>query len=413
MTTTDVLVVGAGPAGTSTATRLARAGHDVTVVERAVPPRHKPCGDALSPPALRELAAIGVDPLTLGGHRIDGIRFAHRGRELALPWPATEGGPDHAAVLPRLLLDEHLATTAVDAGARVLFGHEAVSPVVERGFVRGANVVVAGEASTEVRSRFLLVADGANSRFGRALGTTRERAWPYGVATRTYFTSPRSEEAWVEVALGPEDPNGNAITGFGWVNPVGDGTVNVGIGMLSTYRDVMSVNTLRLLRTFAASVADRWAFDPTDPLDPPARFRIPLGGSVGPRMGPTFLVAGDAGGLAHPLTGDGVRAALASGRVAAEVLDDALASGSSTSLQRYPVALAEEVDHPHVVGRLGARFLGPPAVLGPALWIGMRSEAALGAALRIASDELRTDGRGGAERADRVARFVARFAPRW
>jgi geranylgeranyl reductase family protein len=413
LTATDVLVVGGGPAGASTALRLAGAGHDVTVVERGRPSRRKSCGDALSPRALRELADLDVDPLTLDAHRVEGIRFLHGDRSMALPWPATEGFPDHGAVLRRSELDEHLRGRATAAGARVLYGHEATAPVVERGFVRGAHVSVAGHGSTVIRSRFLVVADGANSRFGRALGTTRQRAWPYGVATRTYFSSPRSGEDWMEVSLGPPDPSGNAITGFGWVNPVGDGTVNVGIGMLSTYRDVMGVNAINLLRSFAEAIAERWELDPGAMLDAPARARVPLGGSVGPRMGPTFLVTGDAGGLAHPLTGDGVQAALASGRIAATVLGEALASGSSTSLQRFPTALADEVDHPHVVGRLAARFLGRPAVLGPALWLGMRSERVLGGALRVATNELRPDRHGGAERADRIARFVARFAPRW
>ena len=411
-TTTDVLVVGGGPAGASTAARLASAGRDVTLVERGEPSRAKTCGDALSPPALRELAELGVDPLTLGAHAVDGLRFVRDEQVVRLPWPEADGYPRHGAVLRRARLDQHLRDLAADAGAHVLYGHEATSPLVERGFVRGATVVSEAGA-TQVRSRFLVVADGANSRFGRTLGTTRERAWPYGVATRTYFTSPRSAEPWMEVTLGPADPNGRSITGFGWVDPLGDGTVNVGIGMLSTYRDVMSVNAIRLLRSFAAEIAERWELDPEGMLDAPSRSRIPLGGSVGPRMGPTFLVAGDAGGLAHPLTGDGVHAALSSGRIAADVLAEALASGSSTSLQRYPSALGTEVDHPHVVGRLVARFLGRPSVLGPALWLGMRNERVLGGALRIATNELRTDGRGGAERADRVARFVARFAPRW
>jgi flavin-dependent dehydrogenase len=132
---------------------------------------------------------------------------------------------------------------------------------------------------------------------------------------------------------------------------------------------------------------------------------------VAPKQGPTFLVAGDAGGMANPFNGDGVEAALRSGRLAAEVLDEAL-TGNSAALQRYPIALAEAVGQFHQVGRLTARFLGRPFVLRPALRLGLRSDRVMGGVLRIAADELR-DQPGGAERAYALASTIARFAPSW
>ena len=139
----------------------------------------------------------------------------------------------------------------------------------------------------------------------------------------------------------------------------------------------------------------------------------PLGGSVGPKMGATFLVIGDAGGLANPLNGDGVEAALLSGRLAADVLDEALTTGNSATLQRYPTELAAEVGRHNAVGRLTARFLGRPAVLGSVLQWVPRSPRAMGAILRIATNQLRTDRIGGAERAYRLASLASRIAPSW
>ena len=127
-------------------------------------------------------------------------------------------------------------------------------------------------------------------------------------------------------------------------------------------------------------------------LKAPTRFRVPLGGSVGPKMGPTFLVAGDAAGSASPFNGDGVDAALMSGRLAAEVLDEALTTGNSTTLQRYPTMLADE-SGPVSQGR-SARppgSSGAPLVLRSALRVGLGSERIAGAALRIATNELRAD----------------------
>jgi geranylgeranyl reductase family protein len=398
---------------------LARAGHDVTVVEKRPVPRHKACGDALTPRALHELSRLGVDPIALGGHRLDGVRMMHAEHAVTVPWPDHPDLPAHGVALRRDVLDTELRRRAAAAGAEVIMGHQATAPIVERGFVRGATLSADDELDAglahhgAVDARFVVVADGANSSFGRAVGTTRQRNWPYGIATRTYFASPRSSEAWIESVLGIPDANGNPISGYGWVIPEGDGTVNVGVAILSTYRDVRGVNALKLLDAFAHRIASRWELDPSEQLKAPTRFRIPLGGSVGPKMGPTFLVAGDAAGVANPFNGDGVDAALMSGRLAAEVLDEALTTGNSTTLQRYPTLLAEEVGQFHKVGRLSARFLGRPALLRPALKLGLRSDRVMGAILRIAANELRRDGTGGAERLYGVASTISKFAPNW
>ena len=345
--------------------------------------------------------------------------MVHGGHTVTVPWPEHPELPTHAVALRRDLLDTELRRRAADAGARVLMGHEANAPIVERGCVRGATLSADDELDATaarhdaVNARFVVVADGANSTFGRAVGTTRQRNWPYGIATRTYFASPRSSDAWIESVLGIPDAKGNPISGYGWVIPQGNGTLNVGVAVLSTYRDVRGVNALKLLDAFAHRIAERWELDPTAQLKAPTRFRIPLGGSVGPKMGPTFLVAGDAAGFANPFNGDGVDAALMSGRLAAEVLDEALTTGNSTTLQRYPTRLADEVGQFHKVGRLSARFLGRPGLLRPALRLGVRNERLMGAVLRIAANELRRDDPGGAERLYGVAGTISKFAPNW
>ena len=301
----------------------------------------------------------------------------------------------------------------------MLMGHQATAPIIERGFVRGATLAIdpeldqRAERRDAVRARFVVVADGANSSFGRDLGTTRRRNWPYGIATRSYFRSDRSSESWIESDLGIPDAAGNPVAGYGWVIPLGDGTVNVGVGVLSTYRDVRSINALKLLDAFAHRIAPRWHLEPDEQLKAPTRFRVPLAGSVRPKMGPTFLVVGDAAGAASPFNGDGVDAALMSGRLAAEVLGDALSTGNSTTLQRYPTMLADEVGQYHQVGRLTARFLGRPAILRQGLRLGVRSDRIAGAVLRIATNELRDGHPGGAERAYALASAISKFAPSW
>ncbi len=409
---TDVLIVGGGPAGSAVAIGLARAGHRVTIAEKR-PDRHKACGDSLNPRTIAELARIDVDPAALGAHPVEGLRMSHGGRSVDVRWPTHPELPRRGYVLRRSTLDPALRAVATAAGAQLLAGHEATAPIAERGFVRGATLQRSDGTTVGVRARFVVVADGANSRFGRGLGTTRARDWPYGIATRSYFESDRSGSEWIEASLGLPDVGGAPIAGYGWVTPVGDGTVNVGVGLLSSYRDVRRVNVTKLLGQFAGDAADRWGIDPAAPLKHPTRFRVPLGGSVGPKMGPTFLVVGDAAGLANPFNGAGVDAALMSGRIAAEVLDEAISSGNSTTLQQYPTRLEAETGQYHKVGRLTARFIGRPAILRSLLRISTRSDAAMGAVLRIAANELRSDDAGGAERAYALARLVSRFAPSW
>ena len=162
------------------------------------------------------------------------------------------------------------------------------------------------------------------------------------------------------------------------------------------------------------SIADDWGIDPDAGLKAPTRLRLPLGGSITPKMGPTFLVVGDAAGAANPFNGDGLEAAFLGGRLAADVLAEALTTGNSTSLQRYPVLLDEELGRYRKVGRLSARFLGRPAILKPALRAASRSDAAMGAVLRIATNEMRNDTSvAGAERVYRLAAVLSRFAPSW
>ncbi len=408
----DVLVVGGGPAGSAVAVALARSGHRVHLIEKRAEPRHKACGDVLVPRALTELALLGIDPDELDGHRLRHVSVRIDDRAVEVRWPFHPDHPVDALVVRRDVLDEHLRAAARSHGATVSMGREAISPVIERGFVRGANVT-AGDEQEAVRSRFVVVADGANSRFGRALGTVREPDWPYAISTRTYFESPDHDRDTMEVCVGIPDDDGNPIEGFGWATPLGDGTVNVGVTILSSYRDVMSVNALKLLDRFAWDVADRWGFDPDASLKPPTRFRIPLGGSVFPKMGPTFLVVGDAAGAANPLTGTGVDAALMTGRLAAEALDDALSGGGPASLQRYPTMLDDALGTYHQVGRLTDRFLGRPVVAKALLAMGAGDPALVGGALRVATNTLRSDDRRTPERLYGVARALTRLAPRW
>ena len=186
-------------------------------------------------------------------HRYEGLRAMAHGITLEMQWPEHPVFPSHGYVVRRRDLDQMVADHAVAAGARLRTRCEALAPLLKDGLVRGAVVKDHETGETEeLTARFVVVADGANSRFGRALGTARDRSYPQGMALRGYYESPMHDDPWIESALDMVDRNGNSLPGYGWIFPVGDGTINVGVGLLSTFRDYRSINTTHLLDEYAA-----------------------------------------------------------------------------------------------------------------------------------------------------------------
>ena len=309
-----MLVVGGGPAGAACAYWLAEAGHDVLLVEKKHFPREKTCGDGLTPRSVRQLEDIGLADELAEFHRFDGLRSIAFGRTLELQWPEHPDYPSYGYVITRKDLDHLVAERAVKAGAVLWQESEAIAPVLEGGLVRGAIVKRKDTGATEeVRARYVVVADGANSRFGRALGTSRDRTYPLGMAIRGYFESPRHDEPWIESHLDIRDKAGNVLPGYGWIFPVGDGRVNVGIGLLSTFNQWKAVNTTQLMdvvRRLRAEVVGHLA---RDVVRPPTGGRLPMALSVGPHAGPDLPRRGRRRRAVNPFNGEGIAYAYETG----------------------------------------------------------------------------------------------------
>jgi len=409
---TEVLIIGGGPAGAAAGYWLARHGHDCIIVEKKTFPREKTCGDGLTPRAVKQLGDMGLADDVAKFHRYEGLRATAHGRALELQWPTHPVYPQHGYVVRRRDLDAMVANNAAKHGARLLEGHEALEPVLDRGRVCGA-VVKAKDSDTPVTitANYVIVADGANSRFGRSLGTFRTREWPYGTAIRTYWESPLHADPWIESALDVKDRNGNSMPGYGWIFPVGDGTVNIGVGLLSTFRDFKNVNTTQLLDAYAHQVADSWKIDPATPTQRATSGRIPMGGSVGPKSGAGFLVVGDAAGSVNPFNGEGIDYAYETARIAADVLHEALTTGNASVLQQYQTLLDDEYGQYFKVARLFARVIGRPVLMRELSRVGMHSRSLMEWVLRIMANLLRPDELGPAEAAYKAAAAIVRLVP--
>jgi geranylgeranyl reductase family protein len=422
----DVLVVGGGPAGAAAAYWLAEAGHDVVLVEKKRYPRVKTCGDGLTPRAVRQLEDMGLAGALAGHHRFDGLRSVAFGKVLELAWPETPGFPRHGYVITRHDLDQLVAERAEKAGATVRQATEAVAPLAEGGWVRGAVVRRAGAGDSggdpggdgepeQLRARHVVVADGALSRFGRALGTSRDRTYPLGMAIRGYFESPRHDEPWIESHLDVRDAAGRVLPGYGWIFPLGDGRVNVGVGLLSTFSDWKSVNTTKLMEAFVDWAPASWGIRPETSCGPPVGGKLPMGLSVKPWVGPGWVAVGDAVGAINPFNGEGIAYAYETGRMAAEAVGAALASGSSygaqAELRAYEARLRREYALYFKVAKAFVRVIGRPAAMKALVETGMRSRTLMEWVLRIMANLLRPEELGPAEAAYRALAALARVTP--
>jgi menaquinone-9 beta-reductase len=408
----DVVVVGAGPSGAAAAYWLAEQGRRVLVVDKKRFPREKTCGDGLTPRAVRQLEDMGLAEPLGDFLRYDGLRSIAHGVTLELAWPEHPDFPPYGYVVRRRDLDEMVAGRAVKAGATLWPATEAIEPLVEGGLVTGAVVRRKDTGTTEaVRARYLVVADGANSRFGRSLGAARDRSYPLGMAVRGYFTSPYHDEPWIESHLDLRDRDGNHLPGYGWVFPVGDGAVNVGVGLLSTFHGWKSVNTSKLMDAFVATAPARWGISPETACGVPTGGKLPTGGSVTPKTGPTWLVIGDAAGAINPFNGEGIAYAYETGRLAAEALEFALATGDGLALQRYPERLEELYGLYFKVARAFVKAIGNPAVMRELTRVGMHSKTLMEWVLRIMANLLRPDELGPAEAAYKAVAGLVAVAP--
>jgi geranylgeranyl reductase family protein len=410
----DVLVVGGGPAGAACAFWLADAGYDVVLVEKKEFPREKTCGDGLTPRSVRQLEDMGLGDELAGHHRFEGLRSMAFGRTLELRWPKHPDYPSYGYVITRRDLDALVAARAEKAGAVILDGTAAVAPIVEGGLVRGAMVHGKGVSApdpVELRARYTVVADGANSRFGRALGTSRNRDYPLGMAIRGYFESPRHDEPWIESHLDIRDKAGNVLPGYGWIFPLGDGRVNVGIGLLSTFNQWKAVNTSHLMEAFVDYAPASWGISPETSCGPPTGGRLPMSFSVGPRAGPTTLVVGDAAGSINPFNGEGIAYAYETGRLAAIVLATALSTGDGLALREYDVRLQETYGLYFKVARAFVKIIGRPELMRVLVSASMRSRTLMEWVLRIMANLLRPDELGPAEAAYRAVATLARMVP--
>jgi len=306
----DVIVVGAGPAGSIAALVLARAGARVALVDKAANGRDKACGDLIGPRGVRLLDEFGIDvgpsdgsaPMPAGDMLVTGPS----GRRVLLPARAGRTYPGHAIVVPRREFDARLRAAALDAGAL---------DISRRVASVGQGQVVLDDESV-LHASTVIGADGATSITARTAGMVDRARALWGFAVRGYIPV---DVPLPVIALWNERPR-RGFPGYGWLFP-GPGGANLGLGIGLGADRHHSHRAQQQLDSFRTHLVRIGILDTS--VGSPVR---QLGGwlkmgLVGTRPAVVnVLLVGDAAGLVNPLQGEGIAQAMASGRAAAEAV---------------------------------------------------------------------------------------------
>jgi len=390
----DLLGIGGGPAGAAAAIRAARAGATVTVFEKGAHGRDKVCGDGLTPRAVGALNDLDVD--VRAAHRIDGLRMIAGNKARELAWPVSERFPNHGAVWPRRRFDTFLIDLAAECGADIRFGVEAL-PIVDGGRVVGLSA--GGETFC---APLTILAAGAQGAAAKMLGAERDPNEPFGLAIRAYAETPRHAERLLEACLSLRDERGTPVPGYGWMFPAGDGTVNIGVGALSTMKGFKQLNLNTLLDQYAAIVRDDWSLGPF--LDKPRAWRLPM--SCLRRHGPGWVAIGDAAGFVNPMNGEGIDYGLESGMLAA----DLLIADPATVPDAYDRQVGERFDSFLRTGRRFSFIIGHPLLLRSGLRIAIGTQTAANITLEVMGNLIDGDTPGAAGTVLRTGDRVLRVA---
>jgi geranylgeranyl reductase family protein len=411
----DVVVVGAGPAGSATATHLARHGLHVSLLEKSRFPREKVCGDGLTPRGAQQLIRLGIDTSEAAGWLHNkGLRIYGGERPFHLDWPDLADFPPYGLVRPRADFDQLLARHAVTAGASLYELSNVVEPIIDLGTDR--IVGVRTKDGRRFTAPMVVAADGNSTRLSLAMGLNRRDDRPMGVAVRTYYTSPRHRddylESWLELWEGK--PGKSALLpGYGWIFGMGDGTCNVGLGILNTSSAFGKTDYKDLLKRWLDNTPEEWGFRSTNMITPVRGAALPMGFNRQPHYGRGLLLVGDAGGMINPFNGEGIAYAMESAEIAASAMAEVYERGPGTpaaerALESYPTRLKAELGGYYTLGRAFVKLIGHPTVMRICTTYGLPRRRLMRFTLKLLANL--TDARDG-DAMDKLINSLSRIAP--
>ncbi len=356
----DVAVVGGGPAGSAAAWQARQAGARVVVLDKADFPRDKPCGDGLTARAVSYLQKMGLADEVAKFHRVDRVRvFSPSAWELS--FPRRPGMPDHGHVARRPELDTLLLKHAEQAGAEIRQSAEVAGPIFDdTGRVTGVRL----KSGETLAADAVIAADGAYSPIKRALKLDSDYNGYSAIAIRAEMAADRADTDSLDIYLKLAF-DGDQLPGYGWVFPLGDGRVNVGLGYVNSYKNWQAINATAFLGEFLTRLPGDWALPGIDELKKSRTvraWRLPMGFTAWPPWRPGVLFAGDSLGAGKPASGAGISKALESGLTAGECAVAALANDGPDDFTNYAQRMEAAWGREYKRGRIFHRLAGIPAI---------------------------------------------------
>lgn len=419
----DVIVVGAGPAGAATAYHLAAAGVDVLLLDKANFPRDKVCGDGLTPRAVKQMVAMGIDLDQPEWHRNKGLRIKGAGHTIELDWPELADFPSYGSARARVELDEILARHAQKAGARLLEGVSVTGPITDLdGRVCGVTAQYLDDRGRKLpgevtfRAPVVVAADGVSSRLATSLGITRRENRPMAVACRAYYATPMHDddymESWLELWDG-KPRESNLLPGYGWIFPLGNGLANVGLGILNSSDAFQTFDYKDSMRRWLAATDPELGLTEENLVGGPIRSAaLPMGFNRKPHYSRGLLLVGDAGGMVNPFNGEGIDYALEAGHMAADVIVQALARRAGEPRERVLAGYADALDAEYggyfTLGRGFAKLVGSPTFMRLATKYGLPRPALMRFTLKLMANL--TDHKAG-DAHDRIINALTKVVP--
>jgi menaquinone-9 beta-reductase len=360
---TDIVIIGAGPAGCSASLYLAQFGIPHVVVEKEVYPRDKVCGDALSGKVVSQLKKI--NPAWLDELKLDtqefipswGVVFsAPDGNEVAIPFKHKPHETEHSPgfVTKRVDYDYWLFQKLDRKWAKVLEGTEVKDVIINE---MGVSVI---SDNTEIKAKLLISAEGTRALVAKKYGGYKMEHQHYCAGLRAYYDGVKGlhKDGFIELHFVKE-----SLPGYFWIFPLPNGQANVGIGMLSKYVSKKKVNLKKLMLEVLESEKFKERFKDARLQDKIQGWGLPLGSKKKRRIsGNRFMLIGDSGSLIDPFTGEGIGNAMFSGKWAAEQARDSLATNdfSANELHKYDQTVYKKIGGELMVSAWMQKFIKLP-----------------------------------------------------
>ena len=412
----DVIVVGAGPGGSAAAANMARRGVGVLLLEKSHFPREKVCGDGFTPRTTRALVRLGIDTSEEAGWLHNkGLRvYGGRVEPFQMEWPKLADFPSYGLVRKRADFDDLMAKYAVGCGAELVQGANVTEAILDDR--TGRIVGVRTRDGEEYRAPLVVAADGNSSRLSVAMGLNKRSDRPMGVAYRTYYRSPRSNddylESWLELWDG-KPRESTLMPGYGWIFGMGDGTCNVGLGVLNTSRSFQKTDYRELMKRWLANTPEEWGFREENRLGKIQGAALPMAFNRQPAYGRGLLLVGDAGGMVNPFNGEGIAYAMESAELAADAIAQAHARGIGTesaerALHGYHTQLKASLGGYYRLGTIFVKLIGDPRVMHLCTTYGLPRKTLMRFVMKLLANL--TDSHDG-DAMDRVINALCRVAP--